>query len=542
MITGTNFISASMVTYNGVAHTATFVSSTQLTIILTASDQATAGTFAVVVTNPKPGGGASNAVNFTVSASTSNPVPTISSLSPSSALAGSAAQTLTITGTNFISASVVTYNGVAHTATFVSSTELTIMLSASDQATAGTYPVVVTNPSPGGGASSAVDFTINAPNNVLSLSVNLGPTDDYANGLFASVEVCEPGSTTNCTTVPDVLVDTGSTGLRLLSGAVGVSLPPVTDSSGNDVQECIAFISLAYIWGPVVQADIHLSGETASSASIHIISETPQYPVPSSCIPTGPTGTPGDYNSVSALGANGILGVANFAQDCGSSCAAASNGIPQYFSCPSGNCQITSVPATATKGQVWNPVALFPQDNNGVLISMPSVAAGGAATAAGSLIFGIGTQTNNALGSAQVYGVTDEGYFTTTYNGTQFSNSFIDTGSNAYYFLDSGTLGGIECADNPGWYCPSTTLTFNVTNAGTNGTSGPVSFNIENADALFNTGFAAFNDLGGDSGTSPSTDYFDFGMPFFFGRNVFVGIAGQTVTGVTNAPYGFWAY
>jgi hypothetical protein len=387
-----------------------------------------------------------------------------------------------------------------------------------------------------------MDFTVTV-NNVLSLDVNLGPTNDYANGLFASVDVCEPGSTTNCTTVPDVLVDTGSTGLRLLSGAVsGLTLPAVTDSSNNDVQECIQFISLAYIWGPVVQADIHLAGETASSASIHIISESPQYPVPFSCISTGGSGTPQDYNSLSALGANGILGVANLIQDCGPLCTAASNEIPMYYSCPSGSCQITSVPTTTTKGQVWNPVALFSQDNNGVLVSVPSVASGGAATAAGSLTFGIGTQSNNALGSAQVYAVTPDEYFTTTYNGTQYANSFIDSGSNAYYFLDSATLGGIDCSDNPGWYCPASTLSFTVTNAGTNGTTGSVTFNIANADSLFYTGFAAFNDLGGDSGTSPSTDYFDFGVPFFFGRNVYVGIAGQTVTGVTNAPNGFWAY
>ena len=158
-ITGTNFLSSSSVTYNNVAHTATFVSSTQLTISLNASDQATIGTYAVVVTNPSPGGGASNSVNFTVD----NPVPTITSLSPSSATAGAAAQTLTIMGTNFLSSSSVTYNNVAHTATFVSSTQLTISLSAGDQATAGTYAVVVTNPSPGGGASNSVNFTVDNP-------------------------------------------------------------------------------------------------------------------------------------------------------------------------------------------------------------------------------------------------------------------------------------------------------------------------------------------------------------------------------------------
>jgi hypothetical protein len=379
-------------------------------------------------------------------------------------------------------------------------------------------------------------------NNSVDLSVNLGPTGDYDNGLFASVEVCEPGSTTSCATVPNVLVDTGSTGLRLLSGTVsGITLPAVTDSSGNDVQECIGFISLAYIWGPVVQADIHLSGETASSASIQIISESPQYPVPSSCIPTGSVGTPEDYNTVSALGANGILGVANFAQDCGSGCTAATDGIAQYFSCPSGNCQITSVPTASTKGQLWNPAALFAKDNNGVLISLPSIAAGGAATASGSLIFGIGTQTNNAVGSAQVYAVDNQAYFTTTYKGTEYSG-FVDSGSNAYYFLDSGSLGGLDCADNQGWYCPQSPLSFTVTNTGTNGATGSVTFTIENADSLFQTQYAAFNDLGGDSGNSPSTDYFDFGVPFFYGRNVFVGIGGQTVTGVSNTPYGFWAF
>ena len=100
----------------------------------------------------------------------------------------------------------------------------------------------------------------------------------------------------------------------------------------------------------------------------------------------------------------------------------------------------------------------------------------------------------------------------------------------------------MDCADNTGWYCPAATDSFTVTNTGTNGTTGSLTFSIENADSLFSTGYAAFNDLGGDSGNSPSTDYFDFGVPFFYGRNVFVGIAGQTVTGVTNVPYGFWAY
>src|SRR5215472_15068017 len=95
------------------------------------------------------GGGGSSSQSTTTQQG--NPVPSITSLSPSSVTAGAAAQSLTISGTNFLSSSTVTYNGVAHTVTFVSSTQLTIPLSASDQATAGSYPVVVTNPPPGGG-------------------------------------------------------------------------------------------------------------------------------------------------------------------------------------------------------------------------------------------------------------------------------------------------------------------------------------------------------------------------------------------------------
>jgi len=168
-INGSNFISSSTVTYNAVAHSTTYVSATELTIQLSTSDQATAGTYTVVVTNPSPGGGASNSVNFTVN----NPTPAITTLSPASASAGAAAETLTINGTNFVSSSTVTYNAVSHTVTYVGATELTIQLSASDQATAGTFAVVVSNPSPGGGASNSANFTIDNPGPAVS---SLSPT------------------------------------------------------------------------------------------------------------------------------------------------------------------------------------------------------------------------------------------------------------------------------------------------------------------------------------------------------------------------------
>jgi hypothetical protein len=98
------------------------------------------------------GGGGGQVIN--------NPVPSITSLSPTQQAAGSGSQALTITGSGFVSGSTVTYNNAAHTASYAGGTQLAISLTPSDLATAGSFPVVVTNPQPGGGMSSAVNFNV----------------------------------------------------------------------------------------------------------------------------------------------------------------------------------------------------------------------------------------------------------------------------------------------------------------------------------------------------------------------------------------------
>jgi hypothetical protein len=167
-ITGTNFVTNSVVRWNGSPRPTTFVSSTQLTAAIPASDIATAGTANVTVFNPAPGGGTSNTAIFTIQAS--NPAPTISSISPATAVAGSGNFTLTITGTNFVNGAVVRWNGSDRTTTFVSSTQLTAAIPASDVATAGTANVTVFNPAPGGGTSNTAIFTIQASNPAPTIS------------------------------------------------------------------------------------------------------------------------------------------------------------------------------------------------------------------------------------------------------------------------------------------------------------------------------------------------------------------------------------
>ena len=169
-VNGTGFVSTSVVKFNGAAKTTTFVSATQFTAAITAADIATAGTATVTVTNPAPGG-TSNAVSFAIN----NAVPTISSLSPSSAAAGSAAFTLTVNGVGFVTGATVNFNGATKATTFVSNTQITAAILASDIATAGTANVTVINPAPTPGPSGTQVFTI-SPNSPVPTISSLGPT------------------------------------------------------------------------------------------------------------------------------------------------------------------------------------------------------------------------------------------------------------------------------------------------------------------------------------------------------------------------------
>src|SRR5215510_16047723 len=84
----------------------------------------------------------------------SNPAPVINSISPSTANAGTQTQNVTINGSGFLASSTATYNGTAAQATFVSSSQLTLALTTGNLSTVGAFPIVVTNPPPGGGPSN----------------------------------------------------------------------------------------------------------------------------------------------------------------------------------------------------------------------------------------------------------------------------------------------------------------------------------------------------------------------------------------------------
>ena len=398
-------------------------------------------------------------------------------------------------------------------------------------------------------------------NNVLPIVVDSGPPGvSYVNGAFVNVTVCPPGTST-CQTIDHVLVDTGSIGLRLFAqGAAGGELSPTafplqTDSSGNPIAQCNQFID-GFTWGSVSLSTIQMAGETASTVPnatvagvpIQIIGDPRVPAVPASC--TGMT----NESTVSSFGANGILGIGTFQQDCGSRCVSNSPIPTVYYSCASGTCNPT---LQGLPQQVTNPVWVLLQDNNGTVVQLaPNLPSGGAATWSGSLIFGIGTQTNNGLGSATVFDVDSNGNFDTAFNGQTNSCSFIDSGSNAYFFPSSGYPGLVACTGAiSGFYCPtingqptllSSLQATNQSNVNTAQT-GIVSFNVGNANTLFsnnNGNNTAFSELGGpNSAPSGCNGSFDWGLSFFYGKpnGVFTAIEQQPVTG-TSYIGPFWAY
>jgi hypothetical protein len=152
---GANFTSASIVNWNGSSRPTTVVSSNALQAQIPATDLATAGTFPITVSG---GSAKSTAVNFLVSAAP----PTITSLSPSTSVAGSAAFTLTVTGANYTQDTVVEWNGSPRTTKFSSVTSLTAQILATDIASAGTDSVVVVNPQGVGGASQPFPYVVTA--------------------------------------------------------------------------------------------------------------------------------------------------------------------------------------------------------------------------------------------------------------------------------------------------------------------------------------------------------------------------------------------
>ncbi len=152
-VNGTNFYNGSTVVWGNIDLVTMYIGPNQLAAIVPAAQLATAGS--VTVTVLSVGGAKSGGSAFTVKA------PTISSLSQTSAVAGTGAFILTVTGTNFVVGSTVMWNSTALPTAYGSATSLTAVVEAAQLATSGAVNITVKNTSAVSSLASA--FSVSGP-------------------------------------------------------------------------------------------------------------------------------------------------------------------------------------------------------------------------------------------------------------------------------------------------------------------------------------------------------------------------------------------
>lgn len=233
-VTGTNFVNGSVVRWNGSPRNTTFNSATQLIAVISAQDIASAGTASVTVFNPAPGGGVSTGLTFTIN----NPAPTLTTVAPNSATAGSSDVAITVNGTGFVATSKVRFNGSDLATTFVSATQLTATIPAASLTTVGVANITVFNPAPGGGTSGAVSFAINNP---VPTVANLNPSSVTAGGAGFTLTV---------------------NGTNFISGSI-IRI--------NGADHATTFVSATQLTAPITAAEI----ATGATASITVFNPAP---------------------------------------------------------------------------------------------------------------------------------------------------------------------------------------------------------------------------------------------------------------------------
>lgn len=337
------------------------------------------------------------------------------------------------------------------------------------------------------------------------------------NRITASIRVCTPGSDTACVTVDNVILDTGSVGLRLQGRALAASsLPVVTTADNRPVAECFAFVGRSNIWGNVRRADVHLGGLVARNIPVQVSDRTLARPADNSCP---------DYNNDPA--SNATLGIGWAKLDRAGT----------YYECGASDCTRFANGTVPPEVRVPNPVSRLPVHDNGEVFEIPQARAAVTDQIAGTLFFGVGTAADNRLDpSVQIVPLDAQGNFTTWFDGNTYPESYFDSGTQTLGFLDPNLQ---TCMSYSGDYCVARPS--NLYQARLSGTAAatPVSnfFRISRQPGPAGQLRNVYDDIA----SVGSAGSFVWGLPFFIEKRVFVVQQGETPQGSALAGpfYGF---
>ena len=356
--------------------------------------------------------------------------------------------------------------------------------------------------------------------NVVALTVKT-PRGGF-NRMVVSVTLCAP-ATDRCTTIDDVMVDTGSTGLRIEASAMpsALHLPAFLGPNGAPLAECLRFVHSA-AWGPLVRADVRLGGLTAPSIPIQVIEDGP-HEQPGGCPVSNVRPT-----------ANGTLGVGPHLLDCQGTCdqVTMATGVFGFHEGSWAQLKGPVVPAF----RVPNPVSRFPVHGNGVVIDLPTVKPGGEAEVTGTLTFGVDTAVNNGLGEARIVRLDRRGFFTTLYDGVAYPDSYLDSGTMAY-IVGGGRIP--RCARMAWALCLEPSRAFAATMIGTTGEETATSFSVGDYQAVGDHRLGAFD--GAAIAADEGSKSFVWGASYFLGKRIVLVFEGRGASGKMRHPGPFFA-
>jgi trimeric autotransporter adhesin len=159
-VAGSGFLNTSVIQVNGTTSPTTYVSATELTTVLPATDLASGAVLQITVSN---GGAGTASDTSAIAFEVDNPAPIITGYSPSGFLSGSTPVAVTVTGSGFVTATVIQVNGTARATTYIDATHVSVSLIANDLANPGSLALVAVNPAPGGGTSAGTSLPVANP-------------------------------------------------------------------------------------------------------------------------------------------------------------------------------------------------------------------------------------------------------------------------------------------------------------------------------------------------------------------------------------------
>lgn len=353
----------------------------------------------------------------------------------------------------------------------------------------------------------------------------------YVNAPCVTITICPPNSTAGCTNIDNILLDSGSVGLRVFSSILPPELSNTLMNNNiggqTSIAQCTTFGDSSQNWGPVVYAGLNLGGLYISEIPILLVDSSYSF-LPATC--DNAATSPEDF------GLNGILGVAPLSDDYGT----------PYFVCNSSSC----TPTNSSPDYITNPIIMLPPPyNNGITIKFPSIPQSGAYNVIGYALFGEATESENTppdnASLLQVYSGQYPINVITSFMG-QYNSSFLDTGSNLLFFSNS-ELQPLCQGNYPDFFCPDLSqliVSYQATIIGTE-SQYPLDFAIANAQWLMNGSNTAFSTIAAYV-SSFNNNTIDWGMPFFYGKTVSVIPPGSTFIygGITyqSGGSGYWIY